>query len=67
MEIKTAPHGGKHFQPRKDKKNVYSYEWLQEKQALDLHISIFKQYDLMSEIMPLEEYIDKFPCVFDRI
>ncbi|MDM8553489.1 phosphoadenosine phosphosulfate reductase family protein [Desulfococcaceae bacterium HSG7] len=34
---------------------------------LDLHVAIYQQYDLFSEIMPLDDYIDKFPCAFDRI
>ncbi len=34
---------------------------------LSLHVSIYRQYDLFSEIMPLDEYVEKFPCAFDRI
>jgi len=34
---------------------------------LDLHTVIYKQYDLFSSIMPLNEYVDQFPCAFDKI
>lgn len=37
------------------------------KVLLDLHVAIFKQYNLFGEIMPLDEYLDMNPCAFDRI
>lgn len=33
----------------------------------ELHDEIYRQYDLFAEIMPIEEYLEKFPCAFDRI
>ena len=32
-----------------------------------VHDSIYRQYDMFMEIMPLEEYLREFPCAFDRI
>ncbi len=32
-----------------------------------VHDSIYRQYDMFMEIMPLEEYLSEFPCAFDRI
>jgi 3'-phosphoadenosine 5'-phosphosulfate sulfotransferase (PAPS reductase)/FAD synthetase len=34
---------------------------------LKLHHEIYRQYDLFADVLPLEEYLDKFPCAFDRI
>ena len=34
---------------------------------IKLHVAIYKQYGLWEDIMPLDKYIDMFPCAFDRI
>jgi 3'-phosphoadenosine 5'-phosphosulfate sulfotransferase (PAPS reductase)/FAD synthetase len=59
MEIKTAPHGGKHFKPRKDRKNVYTYEWLQEKQALSLNDKLAWTHNVVEDALRKM----KNPCV----
>ena len=32
----TRPHGGRHYQPKKDKSNKYAYSHLKAQQALSL-------------------------------
>jgi hypothetical protein len=34
---------------------------------LDIHVAIYRQYDLFSESLPLADYLEQFPCAFDRI
>lgn len=97
MTVTTAtvrPHGGRHYQPKKDKSNKYAYSHLKAQQALSLqekediaHSWIEKALaqtqkqsvafsggkdslvltHLILQHKDVGEYLNRFPCVFDRI
>ncbi len=58
QEAVTRPHGGKWYRrpSSAERKKAYNYEQL-----------VTLQVDMFEQTMGLDDYLDRFPCAFDRI